>query len=236
MKKKLPSQTRPENSQSRYERKFFIEEIHQKQVQGIVQLHPALFVKPYPPRFINNIYLDTPDLDNYHANVNGDMQRHKVRIRWYGELFSEVSKPVLEIKIKEGLVGHKLSFVLAPLDFRRGSDKRHLKNLFRESRLPREILEELLVLEPVLVNRYYRWYYVTTCSAYRLTVDSGLTYYQYRPLGSPFFYKNRDLTHTILELKYGTQQENSADRIAAALPFPLTRSSKYIMGIERVFL
>ena len=236
MKSKLSLRPQVEDPTYRYERKFLIEEISSRQVQEIIRLHPALFTQPFPPRYINNIYLDTPDLDNYHANVNGDMQRHKVRIRWYGELFREVDKPVLEIKIKEGLVGHKLSFTLAPLDFHRGADKHQLKKLFRESSLPPEILEKLLRLEPVLLNRYYRWYYATTCSDYRATVDTNLTYYQFRHLGGPFQNKSRDRTHTIVELKYGLQQENSAGRIAAALPFSMTRSSKYIMGIERVYL
>ena len=236
MKGKLSSRPQTGDPLYRYERKFLIEEMSSRQVQEIVRLHPALFTRPFPPRYINNIYLDTPDLDNYHANVNGDMQRHKVRIRWYGELFREVGKPVLEIKIKEGLVGHKLSFALASFDFRRGSDKRHLKKLLRESSLPPEILEKVLSLEPVLLNRYYRWYYATPCSAYRTTVDTDLTYYQFNPLGGSFRNKSRDRAHTIVELKYSIQQENSAGRIAAALPFPMTRSSKYIMGVERVYL
>ena len=236
MKNKLFSEKDKTNSEYRYERKFLIEDMHPRQVQEIIRLHPALFVIPFPPRFINNIYLDTPDLDNYHANVNGDMQRQKMRIRWYGEFLAEVLKPVLEIKLKQGLVGHKLSFPLAAFDPKKRLDKHSLKKLFRESHLPAHILETLLRLEPVLVNRYYRWYYVTPCSAYRLTVDTNLSYYQFRPLRNPFRYKSRDQKHTILELKYGTQQENLAGRIAAALPFSMTRSSKYIMGIERVFL
>ena len=91
----------------RYERKFIVERLGNEQIRSLVRLHPAMFVMPYPPRWVNNIYLDTPELANYVDNVDGAVDRRKVRLRWYHGLFEPASQAVLEFKIKRGLVGRK---------------------------------------------------------------------------------------------------------------------------------
>ena len=91
----------------RYERKFLVEELMLPQVATLIKGHPRMFYAPYPPRYVNNLYLDTPDMVNYFDNVDGAMQRRKVRVRWYGEPFGEINRPMLEVKVKEGLVGTK---------------------------------------------------------------------------------------------------------------------------------
>ena len=86
----------------RYERKFLVDQLDVHQVLALVKLHPAMFYQPYPPRYVNNLYLDTEGLDNYQDNVSGVGDRRKVRLRWYGDLFGDVDRPVLEFKIKRG--------------------------------------------------------------------------------------------------------------------------------------
>jgi hypothetical protein len=39
----------------------------------------------------------------------------------------------------------------------------------------------------------------------------------------------------VVELKYQIEDDPRAQRIAAAFPFRMTRSSKYVQGIERVY-
>ena len=51
-----------EPSAFRYERKFLVDRLDEHQVMGLVKRHPSMFVEPYPPRFVNNFYLDTPDM------------------------------------------------------------------------------------------------------------------------------------------------------------------------------
>ena len=72
----------------RYERKFAIAGASLSAIEHHVRHHPALFFQEYAPRIVNNIYLDTPDLRNYHQNVEGHSQRTKLRARWYGSLFT----------------------------------------------------------------------------------------------------------------------------------------------------
>src|SRR5688500_10076779 len=94
----------------RYERKFLIEAFSFEQVDHIIKFHPACFKEVFHSRNINNIYFDTPAFNNYYDNIEGETNRWKARIRWYGNLFGNISKPTLEFKIKNGLMGHKKSF------------------------------------------------------------------------------------------------------------------------------
>jgi hypothetical protein len=54
----------------RYEVKMIIEDIHHPVVQSWVRTHTAGFLESYPPRRVNNVYLDTFDMDNYMDNLS----------------------------------------------------------------------------------------------------------------------------------------------------------------------
>ena len=97
----------PNDKIYRYERKYFITEITYGDIDSIVKLHPAMFSEIFHKRSVNNIYFDSPDLNNYFDNIDGNMYRVKSRIRWYGRTFGVIEKPVLELKIKNGLLGRK---------------------------------------------------------------------------------------------------------------------------------
>ena len=94
----------------RYERKFLIRDLSVQEIETIIKLHPNFFSEIYYQRNVNNIYFDSLELESYQDNVTGSAQRVKTRIRWYGELFGLIEKPVLELKIKSGFLGRKESF------------------------------------------------------------------------------------------------------------------------------
>ena len=91
-------------------------------------------------------------------------------------------------------------------------------------------------LDPVLVNRYYRSYYVTRDGRFRLTVDSELSYYNIRPFGNNFKQRFSDHLNVIVEIKYEKKLDDVAGRVAGFFPFTLTKSSKYVQGIESVYI
>ena len=219
----------------RHERKFLVDQLDAKQLQGLVRLHPQLFHEPYPPRHVNNIYFDTPDMDCYRDNVDGVANRCKARVRWYGGLLGPVARPVLEFKIKTGALGRKVSFPLPSLDVGRSLDRGSLRRLLLSSNLPPEWEERVRVMAPVLMNRYRRRYYVSRDQRYRLTIDSELEFRRVEMLGNRFLHRQEDRFTVILELKYGAADDNGAGRLAGFFPFPRTKSSKYVQGIERVF-
>jgi len=219
----------------RYERKFLVENMNHQQAIGLILRHPYLFYQPYPPRYINNFYLDTPEMDNYFDNVCGAPDRRKVRLRWYGELFGPIKKSTLEFKIKRGLVGTKRLYPFSGFTLQPGFASGELRRLGRESDLPDEIKTVLLTQQIVLLNRYYRYYFATHDNRFRLTVDTDLNYYRVDRHCNQFVHRQTDQHSTIVELKYGKPEDLEAQRVSGYFPFRVTKSSKYVVGIERVY-
>ncbi len=221
----------------RYERKFLVQEMTLPQVRAVVRLHPGMFYAPYPPRYVNNLYLDTVDLENYYDNVHGAVRRRKVRLRWYGEPRGEIGRPLLEFKVRDGLVGRKHTYPLAGFTLDEGFDDRRWQQAAASSELPAAVQHGLRGLHAVLLNRYLRRYYVSRDGRFRLTLDSELAFYRaHDALGSRFVHRQADPWSVVVELKYEVDAETQAGRVASFFPFRVTRSSKYVQGIERVYL
>jgi len=215
----------------RYERKFVTSELGSAEVEGLIRFHPALFREAYRPRWVNNIYLDTPSLLHYQANVKGESRRVKCRIRWYGSPGGPIARPILELKRKQALLGSKESHALRPFDLDDGFDP---ALLFDKSELPAPLRCELAVLQPVLINRYRRRYFVSRDGVYRITVDSDLGYRAVTDGGRVRSWIGND-GRVIIELKFGLGHEDGASRIATRFPFRVTRSSKYVSGVEALY-
>lgn len=219
----------------RYERKFLVEGLDAAQVDMLVRRHPCMFYEPYSPRYVNNLYLDSEGLDNYYANVDGAGERHKVRIRWYGDLLGQIDRPALELKTKDGLVGAKVSYPFPSFHLGRGFSQRHFLELVRASGLPAEVQRHLRGLNAVLCSRYWRRYYATRDRRFRLTVDAGMVYYQVKRGANEFRARFVDEGHVVVELKYDRALDPQAGRVASFFPFSVTRSSKYLTGIELAY-
>jgi len=84
-----------------------------------------------------------------------------------------------------------------------------------------------------LVNRYLRSYYANPGGRFRITIDTELAFYKVNPLVNRFLVKDINHHAVIVELKYEQEYEDLANQISSAFPFRLTRSSKYVEGIDR---
>ncbi len=221
-------------TQYRYERKFFITELSREQVIQIVKNHPACFREVFHERYINNIYFDSHDQVNYIENVEGNADRTKYRIRWYGDLMGAVKKPVLELKIKKSLLGKKRSFKLSPFTFDKTLDIYKLRQVFKTSVLDGDVAREVMLQDPLLVNRYRRRYYLSADNGYRITIDDDQSFYKIKRLNNTFLRKDTDKTSIILELKYDQSLFNEAHKISNLFPFRMTKSSKYVRGVDSI--
>jgi len=217
---------------NRFERKY-IADTEGYCLDTIISLHPAFFSTVYKPRYINNIYFDTADLSFFHDNVFGKSQRKKVRIRWYGQLFGEVKNPVLEIKIKNGAVGSKLSYPVKPFIFNKETTFKQLLEVIKQTVNLQDIDNSLLTLFPSLVNRYLRDYYLDFSKTFRFTVDTEINYFDIKARNNLFTNSFRDFENTILELKYDFDDNKNVSLITEHIPFRLTKNSKYVNGIEK---
>ncbi len=226
----------PESEDFRYEKKFFIEGMNAAQILSVLKTHPAMFRELYPMRYVNNIYLDSSLLEDYYSNVNGYHSRRKVRVRWYHELFREVKDALLELKNKEGEVGSKEQYPFPAFKADDSLTEREFQKIIHDSDLPQEVKFLLRDLEFAILNRYQRWYFSTPDKNYRITVDADLSFYHLGKLSNRFTPQFTVRSYNILELKYQVDDDLAAQRIVSALPFRITRSSKYITGIENVYL
>jgi SPX domain protein involved in polyphosphate accumulation len=169
---------------------------------------------------------------NYHDNLDGKSQRMKIRIRWYGNLFGAIKQPVLEIKTKNGYVGNKLSFPLETIVMNESLSVDYIQKVFNESKIPGSVKLRLRDLKFSLLNCYKRKYFLSCDKKFRITIDSDLRFLKLSPVNNIFSNVLVDHSNTILELKYEKEADMFAERITNYFPFRMTKSSKYVSGIE----
>ncbi|MGQ0827756.1 MAG: VTC domain-containing protein [Bacteroidota bacterium] len=220
----------------RYERKYLITDFSYSDVEQIIKYHPACFHEVFHERSVNNIYFDTLGMHHYYSNVEGETKRMKVRIRWYGSLFGDIQKPVLEYKIKNGLLGKKESYPLNPFQLNTSFSKNQLERAINTNQLSQKIKNEMSSLKPSLLNCYMRKYFLSADKNFRVTIDHHLTYYRLGYIGNTFSNKSIDHKATVLELKYDSSLETEAKTVSNMFPFTLSKSSKYLQGLNRVFI
>jgi len=220
----------------RYERKFFITEISSKDIDSIVKLHPAIFSEIFHERSVNNIYFDTPDLNNYFDNIDGNMYRIKSRIRWYGRTFGVIEKPVLELKIKNGLLGRKESYSLDTFKLDSNFNMQKIVQIIQNKNIPEFVKIGIKSSQPTLLNKYNRKYFLSADKRYRITIDTNQVFYRIGSQNNFFLNKIKNDLNVILELKYNIDADDDVNRITEHFPFRLTKSSKYISGLEKVYV
>ena len=147
----VKSQSQP----ARLERKYYISNHQDYILNPFIKLASSGLSEIYYKRKINNIYYDTNNLSFYKDNLVGAKDRLKLRLRWYGD--KKITKPNLEIKMKEANVVYKL---VTPFSDQLSSP---IRELFKR-------------LRPSIANSYYRRYYLTSDKKVRLTVDTIISF------------------------------------------------------------
>lgn len=217
---------------TRYERKFVVEDTSLAQLLRAVGRNPALFQPIFHPRWVNSVYLDTPGLGDYRAHVAGSENRIKMRVRWYGERVGRVDKPILEIKSRHGHAGKKHLAPLEPFEYRDRLPSTQVR-LREGAELRPELRARLVSSVPVALTRYHRYYFRSEDKRFRLTLDTEISYHAVGGrLGYLREYPERRLS--IVELKYDVADDGKAARIAGALPVRLHKFSKYVAAVEHL--
>jgi hypothetical protein len=218
----------------RCERKFLISDLSIYEIEEVILLHPSLFSPIYQERFINNIYLDDLSLFSFYENQNGTTNRKKVRIRWYGELAGQIIKPSLEIKKKNGIVGTKDYHTFPDFNFDQFFSHNQILDLAKTTIVDENLINELVLLEPTLINRYHRKYFLSADGVFRITLDSKINFYSKQTIHTKRISNSPFEPYSILELKYNHCKDDIASEITKHFPFRLTKSSKYVSGIYKL--
>jgi hypothetical protein len=224
-----------QNSAFRYERKYFIYNMDRVVIEDIILRHPAFFSKIYYERYINNIYFDFLGFNNFMDNIDGNMYRTKYRVRWYGDMLTKIENPILELKIKNGLVGTKKSHQLNKFELENGISISKIKNVVKDSPIDSQTKFSLQEQLPVMLNKYKRNYYESNDKKFRITIDDEQSFYAINKFNNTFLQMHKDLNNVVVELKYDKKYESEAAQITNNLPFRLTKSSKYARGVQLLY-
>jgi hypothetical protein len=221
----------PDNA--RYEIKFVADATRYRELEHWIRVNPAGFYSRFPPRRVNNVYFDTPDLDAYAENLSGTSARSKVRVRWYGETHQPTAS-VLEIKRRRNHLGWKHSYPGGALDFVQRTWAQLRRDLRRS--LPPEgrlWLDESP--QPVLINRYHRQYFESPEGKLRATLDFRQLVFDQRLKSHPNLRNRANLPDTlVVEIKFGRHDHALGSRCISSLPIRVSRNSKYMIGVGAI--
>lgn len=217
---------------ARLEVKFVTSPMELDRLQVWLRLHPAAFRVAFPDRWVNNLYLDTQSLSAYCDNMAGISQRTKLRYRWYGSSAHPVGGN-LEVKYRQNCYGWKRLFPVEGPVYAAGQRWSE----FRDCVGRRIGGEGRLWLKsrphPVLVNRYYRRYFVSGDGVTRVTIDTRWRVYDQRYAPHPnLVHAARVPEVLVLELKCHQADRERTAQIIQGLPITVGRHSKYAIGVK----
>lgn len=219
---------------ARLEIKFSAYESEVDTLRKWLRLHSAGFYSPYPERWVNNVYFDTYEYFAYSENLSGASARTKVRYRWYGQ-FDYPYSGTLEIKCKRNYFGWKLRFRAKKPPATKNSNWKDIrKNLIQQLEPEAKLWLESNP-QPVMINRYFREYYVSRDNKVRATIDTQQSVFDQRYKRQPNITRAANLPKTlVLELKFDRSDRSLASKITQGLPLRISRNSKYMIAVQSV--
>ena len=182
----------------RFEKKFII--LDNSYVELSSFLISCNFRNIYPSRFVNSLYYDTSHLNHYIDSKEGFSERSKVRIRFYN---NEIEKMILEYKIKKAEIGYKKTN--SQIQQIKPIREIKVKNPLAKSKVLKLNIPQKIDfnLTPSLFISYKRYYFLSSCNNFRITIDTDLMFsnLRYSKLISEFpFYLERFIN--VIEIKY----------------------------------
>lgn len=213
----------------RRELKFVLPALPSELAVSRIRARLPNLVAEYPRRRVSSIYFDSATYHSYMQSNSGMSARVKLRMRWYGEAM-EVA-PVLELKNRLSHVGWKRQHQLRLLDLADVSFD-DLRATFRREVSQTERTTIDMLHRPIVIVSYERHYFRTVDRKLRVTIDSGLRFFDQRNRPWPnFVFDRRDAAFTIVECKGSADDLVGATNALAALGARQSRFSKYCYGV-----
>ena len=217
----------------RYERKFNIPKHLESIGLALIRSKCSDLSELYEQRQVNSFYYDTCNFKFARQNINGNSNRKKIRLRYYGDQIF-LKNPQIEIKSKFGNVGTKEVI---------GMNKKNetnnviynIEQFNKIHELDLNINISLIDLKPVLFVSYLRKYFISNCNRFRFTLDKNISYKAVDFALNKNFLNNNQFVNaeeSILEIKYNVRDEINELIKYLEFPFRVTRYSKYVTGLS----
>ena len=217
----------------RYERKFNIPKHLASYSLALIRSNFSNLSELYEERQVNSLYYDTYNLNFARQNLNGNSNRKKIRLRYYGDQ-KILKDPQIEIKSKFGHVGTK-----KVIEINKNTKNKNkfysfeqLNNIYS---LDLNQDTSLIGLRPVLFVSYLRKYFISKCNRFRFTLDENIVFKAIDfTLNEDFIIQKQffNANESILEIKYNFKDEINELINSLNLPFRISRYSKYIIGLS----
>lgn len=216
----------------RYELKFIFDDA--KLSQAMCWLDTCTSFRPsFPMRKVNSLYFDDISYQSVRDNLAGISHRKKTRLRWYGETATgETSDLVLELKIKNGRLGHKEFFPLNNATDLRTVSATDMGSFIETSLNDGGNTCPLFndYLFPTLLVEYSRQYYEDN-QGIRVTIDKSIQFYNPVPSISILEGNVAAYPFYIMEIKFPINMKNTVSKLLKNLHFTPKRHSKYLTGL-----
>jgi len=105
----------------------------------------------------------------------------------------------------------------------------------RKTEMPGALKINILSQKPLLLNRYNRKYFQSFDKVFRLTLDEEMKFYKILGRKSNLLFRRFDDISTVLELKYKPDDDDMARTITNAFPFRMTKSSKHLDEMVKLY-
>ena len=222
------------NDKFRYEVKFVLNE--REFTHALSWLNAVGAKKRFIDRIVNSLYFDNIAQEAVQHNLAGIAHRHKVRLRWYGDHFTNNSNPKLEIKLRDGRLGSKLEY---PLSIAIESIKtkklstisKEIFNKIRSSNFTHDSINDYLV--PMLLVKYRREYYETS-NGVRITIDKKIRFFDANQNSVFDSLKPIHYFPYIVEIKFPKDYKSNVANLLRRSRLTPKRHSKYLAGLAIV--
>lgn len=219
-----------DKSDFRNEIKFKVFNTSTNDIAQNIKRSLILFSEEYQDRWVNNIYFDNSNMDSMYQSIEGDYMRYKTRLRWYDD-YLFFFKPKLELKIKKGYMNTKKAFACS-------YSKKNINSPFSINKIENLSLFPKVILtnmRPVITNRYFRKYLISSDKKVRITIDSELRFslLKNKIMSNLTWEKTNKLS--VIELKFN--DFNEVPRHLMTLlnkHYSLSQMSKYTYGLQLV--
>ncbi len=185
------------------------------------------FKEIYEARQINSIYFETKNFTDLIDTINGEKNRSKLRLRWYGNTFNNISESILENKIKTNNHNYKIKYNLGKIEFKKEIKSSYIKNLMKNLKnLNSKSQIKLQIREPNLLISYKRRYFMY--KNIRITLDTNLKsrdFYRNKKISEGDFFRKKKIS--IIEMKYKDEFYNDVKKITSFFKNRVQKFSKY---------
>lgn len=193
----------------------------------IVKLFRFLkFKEIYHKRKINSVYFETFDFKDLLNTIDGEKNRSKLRLRWYGKLFNDSTVPVLENKIKINNQNFKIKEELNKVNFFNNISVEKISDLIEKSNIDEKIKLKCKTRKPNILISYERQYFMF--KNIRITLDDklfSLNFYRKKKIEKSDMIKRKKFC--IVELKYKDDDYEDVIKITSNFKNRVRKFSKY---------